>query len=69
MYYCLRQKDSAFLQQLLPRNDARIGFLEMTAVWLLLATFGQQMAGHLLSLWIDNQGCLYALIKASSKAP
>ena len=69
MYYSFCNANESFLQQLLPRGDKQIGVLEMTAVFLLLEVFGNELSGHLLSLWVDNQGCLYSLIKASSKAP
>ena len=44
------------IAQLIPREDAYIGVLEMVADWLLLGTSGEDLHSHSLSLFIDNQG-------------
>ena len=48
--------------QLLPREDHQIGMQELLAVPLLLATFQDQLQNALLTVAIDNQGVLLALI-------
>ena len=68
-FYTKLRMDENFIAQLIPREDAHIGMLEIVAVWLLLNTFGEDLHSHRLLLFIDNQGCLYASIKAASRAP
>ena len=41
----------------------------MLAVWLLVQTFADILEGAKVSVWIDNQGCLYSIIRASSESP
>ena len=67
-YSRYRVPDEMF-ETFIPRDDAYIGVLEMLAVWLLVQTFGHELAGAKLSLFVDNQGCLYSIIRASSRSP
>ena len=54
--------------QLLPREDHKIGMQELLAVPLLLATFKVQLQSALLTVAIDNQGVLLALLSGRAGA-
>ena len=53
---------------LVQRNDGMIGMLELLAVLLVLETWKDRLQHSKLQAYIDNDGVLYSIINASSKA-
>ena len=68
-YFARTKVSEEVMGQLLQRNDNQIGVLEMLAVALLFWTFPVLLSGSAATIFIDNDGVLYSLLKGASRAP
>ena len=59
---------SRIMEDLVQRNDGMIGMLELLAFLLVLETWKDQLKYARWQAYIDNDGVLYSIINASSKA-
>ena len=66
-FTCLRMPPMVW-QLLLPRRDHQIALQELIAVVMLVATFGEELRGCELSLYIDGDAVLGALLKGGCRA-
>ena len=55
--------------QLIPRDDHFIGAQEMVAVLLTLSTFEDLLEGRCWSAFVDNDGVLAGILKATCRSP
>ena len=53
-------------ESLLTRDDSQIGVTEAMAVSLALASFREELAGNVVSFFVDNSGALNGFIKGGS---
>ena len=68
-HYTYMKVPQSLWDQLLPRGDHQIGVQEMLAIVLGLNTFESWMQHSRLTNYIDNDGVLLGVLKASSRAP
>jgi hypothetical protein len=62
-YWTSFQVSPALFEQLVRRSDNYIGILELWAVCMVVATFGDELAGNLWLDFIDNDGVLLSLTR------
>ena len=55
-------------RRLLPRGDNQIGYMELAAVAIAMATFSDVLTGSAWTAWVDNQGVVGGLLRGGSTA-
>lgn len=68
LWYTSLVAPEQIMEQLMPRDNQQIGFLEMLAILLLGATFPDILARSAVTVFVDNNGVLGSVIRGSSKA-
>ena len=66
--YTRMEAPAQVLDDLVQRNDGMIGVLELLAVLLVLETWKEALQHARWQAYIDNDGVLYSIINASSRA-